>query len=157
MSQRNVSKDSVAIREMALDRMEDMDAAVARSQLKDDGTPADDDELKDPLDLNAGEDKVARLQTLTDEFGVWSDGSEVFIQSVPGSCPSPACFTSLLIRPSAGALYRGVLIRGLIALTNRRLLIYAYIPTVDANRVIRSGPITSTSQLLASGKAIVTR
>jgi hypothetical protein len=42
-----------------------------------------------------------------------------------------------------GALYRGVLIKGLIALTNRRLFIYAFIPPAESvNKVIKSGPVT---------------
>lgn len=41
-----------------------------------------------------------------------------------------------------GALYRSsVLIKGLIALTSRRLFLYAYIPPPEPSQIIRSGPV----------------
>lgn len=45
-----------------------------------------------------------------------------------------------------GALYRGVLVKGLLALTNRRFFIYAFVPRQEANKLIRAGPVTGAGR-----------
>ncbi|KAI5475042.1 hypothetical protein MNV49_002067 [Pseudohyphozyma bogoriensis] len=115
------------IQELTLDNIDSADAVVERSQLKGDGTEADQEAFEDPEVMDAAESPAERLKALVEEFGPWNgggSGEEEFVQSIPG------------------ALYRGVLIKGVLALTNRRLFIFAYIPRNPANKVIRAGPVT---------------
>ncbi|KAK4704988.1 hypothetical protein P7C70_g1228, partial [Phenoliferia sp. Uapishka_3] len=111
--------------ELALDGFDSVDDAVLRAQVGEDGvTAAGDETFEDPKVVDGDKSPKKRLETLTNEFGKWSDDSEVFVESVPG------------------ALYRGVLVKGLLALTNRRFFIYAFIPRAEENKVIRAGPVT---------------
>lgn len=69
-------------------------------------------------------DPVARLKILVDEYGPWCDDSEEFVASTPA------------------ALYRGVLIKGLCSLTNRRLFFFAYVPQQAPGALVMKGAIT---------------
>lgn len=135
----------LAIEEMAMDGIESADETVARSQKASDGSDAPEDSFEDPKVVDAELSKEERLKTLTDEFGVWKDGSEEFVESIPGQSalhPRVPSIQELTRTDSLGALYRGILIKGLLALTTRRFFIYAYIPRVEANKLVRSGPVT---------------
>ncbi|KAM0748381.1 UDP-Glycosyltransferase/glycogen phosphorylase [Meredithblackwellia eburnea MCA 4105] len=79
------------------------------------------DDPKDDEDERSPED---RLLALEEEFGKWQDGSEEFVATIPG------------------ALYRGVLVKGLLGLTNRRFFIFAYVPRQEPNKPIRAGSVT---------------
>ncbi|KAM0787800.1 hypothetical protein ACM66B_003854 [Microbotryomycetes sp. NB124-2] len=107
-------------RELLVDSVESAEAAIARAQ--DSGVEDDFVDNVDPA--NAGKSPEEMLRTLVDEFGPWTDDSEKFVMQTPG------------------ALYRSsVLIKGIIALTNRRLFIFAFIPPPDSNEIIRAGPV----------------
>ncbi|KAL8278984.1 hypothetical protein RQP46_008653 [Phenoliferia psychrophenolica] len=132
--------------DLALDGLDAVDDAVLRAQVTHDGRPAPEEQFEDPKTLDGDKTLENRLKALVDEFGAWSDDSEVFVESVPG------------------ALYRGVLVKvrrssfligsasvvdkqlrhsqGLLALSNRRFFIYAFIPRQEENKVIRAGPVT---------------
>ncbi|KAK4046210.1 hypothetical protein OIV83_006242 [Microbotryomycetes sp. JL201] len=108
-------------RELLVDSVESAEAAIARAQ----NSGVEDDFVDNVDPANAGKTDEEMLKTLVDEFGPWTDDSEKFVMQTPG------------------ALYRSsVLIKGIIALTNRRLFIYAFIPPPDSNEIIRAGPMT---------------
>lgn len=67
-------------------------------------------------------DPKERYRKLVESYGDWCDDSEYFVESIPA------------------ALYRGVLIKGLASLTNRRLLFFAYVPEALPG-VVRSGAV----------------
>jgi sterol 3beta-glucosyltransferase len=67
-------------------------------------------------------DPKERYRKIVESYGEWCDDSEYFIESIPA------------------ALYRGVLIKGLASLTNRRLLFFAYVPEALPG-VVRSGAV----------------
>lgn len=93
------------ITELALDSLDAAHAAVERAQ-----GSSDPESFEEPEGFKGFRDDKspeAKLATLEEEYGVWTDDSEEFIGQIPG------------------ALFRGILIKGLIALTNRRLFVYA--------------------------------
>ncbi|KAG0151620.1 hypothetical protein CROQUDRAFT_56856 [Cronartium quercuum f. sp. fusiforme G11] len=76
-----------------------------------------------------------RLRLLEEQFGTWTGldargqpEAETWIDQVPG------------------VLYRSVIVRGVIALTNRRLCYLAYLPIMDNGKLIRSGTATYKSE-----------
>ncbi|KAK4053271.1 hypothetical protein OIO90_004045 [Microbotryomycetes sp. JL221] len=112
--------DEILRKELLLDNVESAEAAIARAQNSD--REEDFVDTTDPA--NAGRTPEEMLDTLHEEFGPWIDDSEKFVMQTPG------------------ALYRSsVLIKGIIALTNRRLFLYAFIPPPDASEVIRAGSV----------------
>lgn len=130
------------VTELALDSLDAAHAAVERAQLS-----ADPESFEEPEGFKGFRDDKSpesKLATIVEEFGPWTDESEVFVGQIPG------------------ALFRGILIKGLIALTNRRLFVYAvsvasgrgiqgdanghapqFIPHPEQNKVIRAGPVTT--------------
>lgn len=106
------------------DSLQSATEAVARAHL----VSEPDEFLEGDSSMDATLPKGERLALLEAEFGPWDvqGDHEEFVDQVPG------------------ALYRGILVKGILALTTRRLFIFAYIPQTanTGNKVLRAGPVT---------------
>lgn len=142
--------------DMALDGLDSVDDAISRAQDQE-----DEEDFADPresLDQRTPEEMLA---TLVEEYGPWTDDSEEFQMQV--RCVTlvalPSAFAHLgLVSQVPGALYRGVLIKGLLALTNRRFFVYAFVPPPEGNNKVikvssaspvprgRAGSLTASSR-----------
>lgn len=75
-----------------------------------------------------------RLRLLEEQFGTWA-----------GLDASGKPESETWIGQVAGVLYRSVIVKGVILLTDRRLCYIAYLPIIDKGKLIRSGTATYKS------------
>ena len=82
---------------------------------KEDKLKAEDEEV----------DATERLRRIEEEFGPWTGpGKETWLEQMPAT------------------LYRNVLVKGVLALTDKRLLYLAYLPHFEKGKILKSGFVT---------------